>query len=852
MGALTTKIRARLSTRAITGIILLIIFGIALALRVSLPYENIFMGDWVRFGGNDPWYHMRLVENLVQHFPHLIAFDPFTLFPSGQTVPFAPFFDLLLGFLIWVVALGSPTQHTIETVGAYFPAILGALVTIPVYFIGRELFNRTVGLLSAALIAILPGQFLMRSLLGFTDHHIAEVLFSTIAALFLILAIKRAKEKEISFSHIRSREWRNLKKPLLYALLAGLAAGTYLITWSGGLLFIFIIFAYVVIQYIIDHLRGKSTDYLCIIGVPMFLVALIVAIPFLDFLSGGELMIASLVIGMLTLPVLSGISRLMAYRDIRRLYYPLALAVLGVVGIALLYVIDPSLYHTMMSRFQQVFTPSETAQTIAEVIPLFSAPGFFLAVYFFTTSFFIAPVALSLLIYAELKGRSPERTLTFLIVWSLIMLLAMLGQSRFAYYFAVNVALLTGYLCWKIIDWSWINLREALPVREALPEGKEGKNKVTQGRKPRRPIRGYLNARFVRKAPVAIPVAIIMFLLWGTLTSERKRERELSRGEQRWERELRRRNRTWQKRSIKEYLSVWHGVAGVAMIVFIVAFVPNIGVAIDSGRDIGGPNEAWYNSLIWMREHTPEPFEDLDFYYELYDRPPDGERYDYPESAYGVMNWWDYGHWITRIAHRIPSANPFQAGAGQTAQFFIAQNESSANKMLDELGSKYVIIDYQMATMIIFVMADWAGESDLQLLGDYYQRTAEEVLVLKVFYYPEYYRSTCSRLYNFGGEAVVPHNSTLVISYEEKSTLLIGDYKEISSIKRFATYEEAQEYLESQTAPNYRIVGEDPFISPVPLEKLEQYQLVHQSDPEVLTKKKVEPLPYVKIFEYIP
>ncbi|GAG14645.1 unnamed protein product, partial [marine sediment metagenome] len=258
---------------------------------------------------------------------------------------------------IWVIGLGSPTQHTIEIVGAYFPAILGALVTVPVYFIGRELFNRTVGLLSAGLIAILPGQFLMRSLLGFTDHHIAEVLFSTTAALFLILAIKRAKEKETSFSHIRSRDWGNLRKPLIYALLAGLALGIYLISWTGGLLFVFILFAYMIIQYIIDHLRGKSTDYLCIIGVPMFLIALIIVIPFLNFLSYGELVIASLTIGILTFPVLSGVSRLMAYRNIKRAYYPLALAGLGLAGAGLLYLIDPSLYHSAVGRFS-VFTPS--------------------------------------------------------------------------------------------------------------------------------------------------------------------------------------------------------------------------------------------------------------------------------------------------------------------------------------------------------------------------------------------------------------------------------------------------------------------------------------------------------------
>jgi len=30
------------------------------------------------------------------------------------------------------------------------------------------------------------------------------------------------------------------------------------------------------------------------------------------------------------------------------------------------------------------------------------------------------------------------------------------------------------------------------------------------------------------------------------------------------------------------------------------------------------------------------------------------------EGEYGVLSWWDYGHWITTIGERIPNANPFQ------------------------------------------------------------------------------------------------------------------------------------------------------------------------------------------------
>jgi hypothetical protein len=104
-------------------------------------------------------------------------------------------------------------------------------------------------------------------------------------------------------------------------------------------------------------------------------------------------------------------------------------------------------------------------------------------------------------------------------------------------------------------------------------------------------------------------------------------------------------------------------------------------------------------------------------------------------------------------------------------------------------------------------------------------------------------------LYNFNGEAVVPHNSTLVISYKD-TTVLGKHHKEITSSQFFATYEEAQEYLESHPSLNYRIAGDSPFISPVPLEALKRYKLVHQSEPEVVEGEDGL-ISYVKIFEYL-
>ncbi|NQE45986.1 Dolichyl-monophosphooligosaccharide--protein glycotransferase AglB, partial [ANME-1 cluster archaeon GoMg2] len=317
----------------IYGVILALMFGLSLYIR-ALPYDSVFSGAFVRFGGNDPWYNMRLVENTLHNFPHRIYFDALTQYPHGTSVPFAPLFDYMLAVLIWLIGLGNPYatlgEHWIEVIGAWFPAVFGALTVIPVYFIGKTLWNRNAGLLSAALIAILPGQFLSRSLLGFTDHHVAETLFSTIAMLFLILAIKSAKNNEITFYSVSDKDWSSLKKPLFYSLFAGIFFGCFYLSWKGAPLFIFILLIYAVVQHIIDHVRGKSTDYLCIVGIPAFLVSLIMILPVLHPGALASFHVISLLLGMIVFGVLGAISFLMTYKKIDTYGYPIVILVLGV------------------------------------------------------------------------------------------------------------------------------------------------------------------------------------------------------------------------------------------------------------------------------------------------------------------------------------------------------------------------------------------------------------------------------------------------------------------------------------------------------------------------------------------
>ena len=758
-------------------------FAISLILRIWLPYDAVLGGDWVRFGGTDPWYHLRIVENMLENFPRSLTLDPYTFYPHGYTSHFGPVYDQLMATVAWVLGLGSPSPQLIEKVIAISPAIIGALVTVPVYFIGRVMFNWRVGLIAAALIAILPGGFMRRSILGFSDHHALEALLSTTAVLLLILALKHAQSKGLSFTDLAHRDWRKLARPLIYAVLAGVALGLYLLTWTGGLLFVFIVALYAVIQYIANHLRGKSTDYLLVsIGV-CFFITLLMILPFVNLRIIDALHIGSVVAVILGLGVLTGVSRLMDARGIRRVYYPAVLAGLGGLGLLLFSLVAYSSLDSAWSSASRIFSPGAT---IGEAQPLFLYDnGFSFAPVWrqYAITFYLAFIALCLLIYTMIRKWRPEHIL--LVSWSLVTFYAMMAQGRFSYYFAINAALLTGFISWVALRW----------------------------------------------------IASKASSWWAEDLVARLRERRQA--EER--RSKRKKGRPRQRTGLRTYIhmrpGLRHGVMGISLIaLFFLAFFPNLTTAIDLAKNPWSIDDDMHASLVWLRENTPEPFGDPDFYYARYHSPPSGEDYAYPASAYGIMNWWDHGHWITAIAHRIPISNPFQVGAPEAGSFFTARDEASANEIMNNLGCKYVIVDNDMPILKLGNMSTWADKDYEQFIATYIQRGQDGELHKGHIPQPGYYESMAVRLYFFNGLAAVP-DYTPVISYTWRED---GD-RVITGIERFDTYEEAVEYIESQDGSNLQIVGDSLSRSPIPLEPLEHYQLIYDS-----------PSHRVKIFEYVP
>ncbi|MCK5602865.1 glycosyltransferase family 39 protein, partial [Candidatus Pacearchaeota archaeon] len=436
-------------------IVLIAIFLFSFYIRGITPIDNVFRNGIVGFAMDDSVFHMRLVENTIQFFPHRIFFDAFTMYPSGNSLHWGPLFDQTIAFLALAGGLitngGTPSQSMIDTIGAFYPAVLGALVVFPVYFIGKELLDEKAGLLGAFLIAILPGQFLSRSVLGFTDNHVAEVFYLTLMMMFFMIAIKKAEN--ITFDHWLNKDWMLLKTPLIYSLFAGIAFGAYLLNWAHGVFFAVVFGVFVVIQYIIDHFRGNSTEYLGVVGIIAYFVAMVMVIPYIEIsnrFSSGSYSLLHLSVtggGAAIFVFLSLVSKYMNPRGYSGFHYLLFVSGTILIGLMALKILLPDFYGATAGSWNYIFKgQSGGGLTIAEASPI--TDGMIMGN--FGYNYYLAYLAIAILFYYIIKKSNAEYTL--LAVWSLFVLAIMLAQNRFAYYYSVNVAILVGILGSRVLD----------------------------------------------------------------------------------------------------------------------------------------------------------------------------------------------------------------------------------------------------------------------------------------------------------------------------------------------------------------------------------------------------------------
>ncbi|WP_299263725.1 oligosaccharyl transferase, archaeosortase A system-associated [Halorientalis sp.] len=761
---------------------LVVLLGFMLWVRVQ-SWSN-FVGDGrVFFSGNDAWYHYRQTLYVVNQWPQTMPFDPWTYFPYGTASgQFGTLFDQLVATAALIVGLGNPSEQTVAMTLLVAPAVFGTLVAIPVYFAGRRLGGRFGGLVSVLILALSSGSFLNRSLVGFSDHQVAEALFQMVAVLAIMTAIAVAEEEMPVWELVANREWDALRRPAGWATLAGVALALYIWVWPPALLLVGIFGVFLVIQMNLDYLRGHSPEHVAFVGVvALGVTGLLSLVPVSTFeVTGVDF---SFMQPLLAFAVAAGavfmawLARQVDSADIDRRAYPgivfgaiAAVAVLAAVAV-------PEVFGYIVKNTERFIGlgGGAQAQTIGEAQPL--PIGDLLPRLFgnYGLAWFGAFAGLLVLLIGQIRGTERRGETVFVMLWTVMMLLATLTQVRFGYYLSLPVAVLNAYLV-------------ALIAKYISPSG---------------------SLEEVETFQVLTIIAVLILVIAP----------------------------------------------------MIVPLASNSSTAVQAGSRAGPSSGVvgWTDSLDWMENNTPAPgtYGGADNRMEFTGSFPRVDDYDYPGGAYGVMSWWDYGHWITQRAERIPNANPFQQGAGDAANFLLAPNEKQANDVLatvseDNAKTRYVVIDWKMVNTYSrlsrgkFFAPIVFNESTTAT--DYYSRVIDissgQPRVGYNLKTQRYYESMVNRLWQFHGSGQQPQ--PIVMDYDTRQAQS-GELKVLPTDDRqpyrvFNSMRGAREFVQNDSTAQVGGVGPNP---PEAVDALEHYRLVHRSDTSAIQRGS----PYARGFQ---
>lgn len=446
------------------AVTLLLISALSLWLRIFPSWGNVFQNP-VKYAADDGVYHMRLIENMLLggHFPHRIFFDPFTYFPYGTYIHFAPFYEYPLAWFIWLASFGHPTLAIINQIAPFYPPVLGTLAVVVIYFIGKALWGKPTGLVAATLAA-LSSSLLFRSVLGATDHHQAEYLYSSLALLFLILAIIKPQGKKF----------------LLWTILAGISLAIYFLAWKGALMFLLLIFVFIWLYYFLEYLAGRTHNWILQAGVIIFTITLVALSSFFNHpdIVNSRLYnvgyVASL-LGGIAVFLLTGLTGYwLTKKKIHRYWLPLVLVALAVLGYFIIKLALPSVWAGIIYCLEALntgMTPYPLIrQLVGEMAPL-TIGGAFES---FSCLFYLSFVPLIFFTVSFINHRRPEYLL--LTLWFIMTVIVSgaifpaVGLRRYEYYLAIPVVLFCAFLLVKGLKFA----RAGLALWRAQKSAKSG------------------------------------------------------------------------------------------------------------------------------------------------------------------------------------------------------------------------------------------------------------------------------------------------------------------------------------------------------------------------------------------
>ena len=381
----------------ITWTLLVLIIVVSFLIRVIPNYNLVFQPSMVVFTEVDPWYHMRLVDYMMAHFPNPLLWDQYATL-GGARVGYLP----IVAWIIAGTSLLTGIDHNI--IGAFLPPIAACISLLIIFLIGTSLFKSNwVGLGAALIASILPSQFLQRSVLGNMDHHILEALFLFLSTLFIIKF---------------SEEYK-----LRYSILSGLSIALYFMNWWGSLMMLVPLAAWIVFTSLkIYFTKQKSLKFhLGVLILLLFTFGPLVLIK--DSLPDTSLFLYSF-LGLLGTTIFLG---LIAY--LRKDQYILLCITALASGLILTYNIGLLKNILDLSKYAL----GSFISTIGEAAPM--------DLYTYFNIYNVAAV----LVFPGLYFYTKNRKSAFFLILTLFLFTLSVFQIRWSYYLILSIAILCSY-----------------------------------------------------------------------------------------------------------------------------------------------------------------------------------------------------------------------------------------------------------------------------------------------------------------------------------------------------------------------------------------------------------------------
>ena len=162
--------------RLAAGLGLLLLIGLAWAAR-TIDAPTIFTDRGIRPAGPDAYYHLRRTAFSFARFPRVLEHDRYLNFPHGGDVIWSPGLDWSTAALARLWLGPGAEAPALDRLALTLPPLLGVLTVLCTAVYAARRFGLAGGLVSGALLAVLPGHALY-SRLGMFDHHALEGLFT--------------------------------------------------------------------------------------------------------------------------------------------------------------------------------------------------------------------------------------------------------------------------------------------------------------------------------------------------------------------------------------------------------------------------------------------------------------------------------------------------------------------------------------------------------------------------------------------------------------------------------------------------------------------------------------------------